>query len=705
MSILEKIRNKSGLAIVFVGGALALFVISDALQSNSRLFGGGAQSTDVGVINGEKIDYRVYDSKVNQNLEATRQQMGPDAQMDQNTMDMVREQTWNQMVNDGVMKDEYEELGIKVTGDELFDLIQGENPHQQILSAPIFQNQQTGQFDRTLVVRFLKDIEARNVVETKKQWLAFEDGLYKEALSKKYYALVRKGVYATSLEAKHVYTNRSKTVDGELLAVNYFTVPDSTITVEDSDLKSYMNKNMSKYAEKERTRKIEFVLFDAVATSEDTLATINWVNEQMTQFATATNDTLYVDANSDDKFDPTPKPRAAYPEAIADRLFRDSVGSIIGPIFENGKYTIYKVVGVKQDSVFQMRASHILFKTENGDTTATIKKANEVMAQIRGGADFGAMAAQYGTDGTAQRGGDLGWFSEGQMVKEFNDAVLAGKKGDMRIVKTQFGIHILKITEDKSKKLVTAGVLTSTIKPSESTISNAYNAASQFASSNTSKESFEKNVTEMGLNKRVADFIRENDKQVAGIQDAREVVRWAYEAQKDDVSEVFSVGQQFMVAVLTTVREKGKADFESVKARVDADYRKEKKAEQLLEKATAALEGANNLQDVAVKLQVSITPLTGQTFDNNNIPYVGPDNIMVGSLFGTKQLNKIVGPVKGDNAVYVYSISRVNASPETADLGIYKNEVQQQLSQRVEYGTFDALKELKKVEDFRFRFN
>jgi peptidyl-prolyl cis-trans isomerase D len=703
MSILEKIRNKSGLAIVFVGGALALFVISDALQNNSRIFG-GSQSTDVGVINGDKIGVKAFEAKVNENAELTRQQMGPDGKMDQNTMDMVREQTWSQMVMEGIMRDEYEDLGIKVTNDELFDLVQGEDPHQQIKSAPVFQNPQTGQFDRTLVVRFLKDMETRNDPESKKQWLAFEEGLYKEALNKKYYTIIRKGVYATSLEGKNAYQNRTRSIDADMVAINYFSVADSTIKVEDSELKAFMNKNLKKYADRENSRKVEFVLFDAVATHEDTMATQKWVSDQMVQFATSTNDTLYVDANSDSKFDPTPKPRSAYPEEVVDRLFNDSVGTIIGPIYKDGKYNIYKIVGTKQDSIYQMRASHILFKTENGDTAATIKKANEVMAQIKGGADFGAMAAQYGTDGTAQRGGDLGWFPEGQMVKEFNDAALAGKKGDIRIVKTQFGIHILKITENKTKKLVTAALLTRGIEPSESTISTAYNAASQFASAATSQEAFDKNVTDMKLNKRVADFVRENDKQIGGVPEAREVVRWVYNAEKGDVSEVFSVGQQFLVGVLTTIREKDKADFETVKSRLEVEYRKEKKGEQLIEKANTAMAGASNIQDVANKLQLSVTPLAGQTFENNNIAYVGPYNLLVGTLFGTKTTGKLSGPVKGDNAVYIFAVNKVNEAPEMKDFTIYKNEAQAQLSQRIEYGTFDALKDLKKVEDNRYRF-
>jgi peptidyl-prolyl cis-trans isomerase D len=684
-----------------IGGALALFVISDALQSNSRIFG-GSQSTSVGVIDGEEIGVKAFEAKVVQNTEATRQQMGPDAAMDQNTIDMVREQTWSQLVMEGIMEGEYENLGIKVTNEELIDMFVGDNVHPQVKQS--FTNPQTGTFDKSMVVSNLKQINEKGDADAKKRLHDFETYLLQDGLTKKYYALIRKGIYATSLEAKSLYNNRSKTVDVDAVALNYFSIADSSIVAEESDLKAYMNKNVKKYAEKDNSRKLDFVMFDAVASSSDTAAAEKWVVDQLAQFSLATNDTLYVDANSDVKFDPTAKPRSAYPEEIAGRLFRDSVGAIIGPIFSEGKYNIYKIVGTKQDSVFQMRASHILFKTENGDTAATIKRANEVMTQIKGGADFGAMAAQYGTDGTAQRGGDLGWFSEGQMVKEFNDAVLTGKKGDMRVLKTQFGVHILKITEDKSKKLVCAGVLSRSIQPSEATTSTAYNSASQFAANCSDIEAFDKLITDQQLVKRTAEFVRENDKQIGGVMEAREVVRWAFNAKNGNVSEVFSVNDKFIVAVLTAVREKGKADFETVKARVETDYRKEKKAEQLLEKANSALTGANNIQEIAAKLQLSITPITGQSFDNNNIAYIGPDNIMVGTLFGAKAIGKISGPIKGDNAVYIYTINKVNEAPAIGDISVYKNEMQTQLSQRIEYGTFETLKELKKVEDNRYKF-
>ncbi len=705
MSVLESIRNRSGLAIVVVGGALALFVISDALQSNSSLFGGG-NNTTIGEIGSDKIDIKQFEAKVDENEMFYKQRQQSDV-IDQNTSEMLREQTWNQMLQETLLGKQYEELGITVTNDELFDLIQGDNPHEQIKSAPIFQSKETGLFDRNLVIRFLKQLQESNDQQAQAQWVQFEDGLLKETQVKKFNSLIKRGIYATTLEAKNKLNERSRTVDLEMIALNYFSIQDTAIATEESDLKTYFNKNKDKYKEKANGRKLDFVLFDVLPTGEDTASIQKWVQDQVEQFASATNDTLYVDVNSESKFDTLAHPLSYYPVEVAEQLFNSPMGTIVGPVFKDGKFHIYKVSGIQNDSMYNMRASHILFKTEGAtaqDTLNSLKKAQEVLAEIKKGADFGEKAAQYGTDGTASRGGDLGWFREGTMVKEFGDYVKSHNKGDIGIVKTQFGIHIVKVTGDKSKKLVCAGDVNRTVSPSDRTAGVVYNQANQFAVAIADKGDFDQIVAEQGLTKRLADNIKETDKQLAGYPEAREVVRWAYTASVGDVSEVFTVGDKYIVAKLTGIKEKDKADFETSKDRVTADYRKDKKAEQLIEKSKVAMEGAANLQAVATKLQSTVVPVTAQNFENGNIAYVGPDNTFVGTLFGSKAGTKILGPLKGDNAVYVYAITKFNEPEAVTDYTAVKSELQMQLNQRFEYGSLDALKELFKVTDNRYKF-
>ncbi len=701
MSILERIRKNSAIAVGAIGLALALFVITDALNSNTGIFGNNkAGRNSVGEIDGEQINIKTLEAKTDEKVEQYKQRSNEKA-VNQNTTDMLREQAWTELVQQAVYGKEYADLGLAVTSDELADMFYGENIHPQVKQS--FTDPKTGTFDKNIVIRSLKNINEGTDEKVKKQVTDFEDYLEKDALTRKYNSLLKKGVYVTLLETKARFANRRNIANVEFIALPYFSIPDSTIKLDDADVKNYFKKNSDKYKEKENSRKIEFVLFDVVPTKEDTAAISKWVTEQMTQFAEAKNDTIYVDLNSDSKFDTVAKPLSAFPEEVQSQLFNKPVGTIVGPIFAKGKYSIYKVSGIKEDTIYQMRASHILFKTENFDTAATIKKANEVMNEIKKGASFAEKASQFGTDGTSSRGGDLGWFREGQMVKAFNDAVLKGNKGDMFVLKTQFGVHILKITENKTKKLVCAGVLERSIVPSEKTINGIYSKASQFAASSQSFEDFDKNISERNYTKRTADNVRENDKSIAGLPDAREVVRWANNAKKDDISDVFSIGDKYIVCVLAQIKEKDKSNFDDAKENVEKDFRKEKKAEVLIEKATTAMAGSTKLQDIATKLKTPVTPATNLTFENANIPYIGPDNSFIGNVFGTTAIGKIIGPVKGDGAVFIYNKIKTD-SPKIEDEKQIQKELLQSLSQNMETASFEVLKNLKKVKDNRFMF-
>lgn len=705
MAILTKIRNRSGLAIGAVGLALGLFVVSDALNSSKGWFGGNSQSNNVGEINGESIGIKQFDDKLNYNMENFKKRTQQE-NLDEATRGQVRDQTWNQMLNDFMLMKEYNELGVTISEKELADMVYGENIHPQIKQS--FTDPNTGMFDVNLVKRNLKQITEGSDDKMKAQWKEFEDYLVTETLQRKYSTLLKKGLYATSLEAKNMYIGRTQSSEVNFVALAYNTVADSSIVAEDGELKSYFKKNIEKYKERENSRKLEFVVWDFAPTSEDSAVVQKWAFDQVAQFKAAENDTAYVDINSDTKFDATAKRKSDFPESVQARIFRDSVGTVIGPVFENGKYTIYKISGTKQDSVYSMRASHILIRAEGATITDTLnaqQKANDILGRLRRGEDFATLATEFGTDGTKDRGGDLGWFPEGQMVKEFNDAVKNGKKGDQFVLKTQFGFHVIKITEDKTKKLVCAGVLERAVEASEKTTTSAYNDASQFAASSRTVEDFNKNIEEKKMVKRVAEFVRETDNFLPGYNDAREAVRWSFNAKVGDVSEVMTVGgDKYVIASLSLIREKGKANFESSKDRVTNDYRKDKKAEQLSEKLKVAMEGATTLDALSRKINQAVTPIAAQTFENGSIPYVGFDNSFAGTIAGTSALNKLTGPVKGDAAVYAYQVNKITPPAPLTDFTQQKAELSGSLQQRVEYSYFEILKELKNVKDNRYQF-
>lgn len=701
MSILERIRNRSGLLIGFVGVALGLFVIQGLLESRGNF---SAASTDVGEIKGEKISIKYFESRVEENVGNYKINSQTET-VDNNTMDMLREQTWNQLVQEVLMNEAYEKLGINVTPDEIFEMVQGKDPHPSIKSAPIFVNQQTGQFDRTMVINFLKSISQDPESEQMKRWLAFEEGILKERLTQKFNGLIKGGVYVNSLEAKELFTSRNNTIDIKFAGLSYASMPDSTVKLSDDDLKKYFDKNISKYKNKERSRKLEFVVFDIFPSADDSANALKWANDQVEPFRTATNDSAFVASNSDAGYDSTFKGRGQLPAPVEDLLFNAEKGTTAGPVSDNGSYKIYKLSAVKEDGPLQMKASHILFKVENGDTAAAVKKANEIMAEIRKGASFEAMAAQYGTDGTAQRGGDLGWFQDGQMVPEFNEAVKRGKKGDMSVVKTQFGPHIVKVTENASRRQVQVVTVERKIEAGSKTVQAAYNIAQQFAANSRTAEDFDKNATEKNYTKRLAELVKENDRTLPGIENSREAVRWAFreEASRGDVSEVFEAGDKFVVAVLREMREKDKASFEDVKTQVAQDALKDKKAELITEKINAALAQTKDPVALATQLGTVANDAPNQTFENANIPYIGMDRVILGTAFGMKA-NVLSAPVKGDNGVYVLMVTKVNDVKAPADMKVFKDELINPLKSRSEFEAFNALKEISDVKDNRFRF-
>jgi peptidyl-prolyl cis-trans isomerase D len=704
MAILTKIRNRSGLAIGMVGGALLLFVISDALNSNSSLFSGQASSNNVAEIDGETVGIRQFEERLEINTENFKKRSQQE-NLDENTRNQVREQTWSQLMNDYLMAKQYKELGIEVSNEELEDMLIGKNIHPQILQS--FTDPATGQFDVNNVKRYLKQMSEGTDENMKAQWKEFEDFLVTDAQQRKYTNLLKKGVYTTSLEAKSAYQARSTSAEYNFVAIPYMTIADTTVTAEESDLKSYFKKNMDKYKERENSRKLDFVVWDFAPSSEDSASAQKWANDQVEQFKVADNDTTYTDANSDVRFDPTAKNRSAYPEELQSQIFSSAPGTVFGPIFKGGKYSIYKIIGEKQDTAFSMRASHILIRVEGAAMEDTIKartKANDILARVKKGESFATLAAEFGTDGTKDKGGDLGWFTEGAMVKEFNDAIKNGNKGDQFVLKTQFGFHIIKITEDKSKKLVTTAVLERTVEASDKTTSAAYNEASAFAAASTDAKSFEANLTEKKMEKRMAEFVRENDNFLPGFSEAREAVKWAYGAKIGAVSEVITIGNdKYVIATLTAIREKGKASFESSREKVLADYRKDKKAEQLMDKMKTAMESNTSLDALSRNLNQALNPVPSQTFENSSVPMIGFDPTFVGTVMGTAA-GKLVGPIKGDGAVYAFQVSKVTPAPAQSDLSNFKTEISSSIQSRIEYSYSEVLKEIKNVKDYRYKF-
>jgi len=682
--------------IIFIGVSLALFILGDLVTSNTGLL--NRNSDVVGEISGEKIRYREYESRVETLIENYKINTQND-NLDANTQDMLREQAWGLYVNDLVLGKQYDELGLSCSPEELYDMCVGKNPNQQVKQA--FTDPKTGQFDPGAVIRFLKDLSNREE-SVQRQWHTFEEALKKDRVAEKYKQMIKSGLHVTTAEAKRNFGEINTIAAIRYVRLDYSTVADSAVSINENDLEKYYNENKNKYKQAETVRKIEYVSFDVTPSIEDREQVVTWINSKREELATTENPIQFVNQNSDSPFDSSFHAKGTLKPALDTVFFNASIGTIVGPYDDGGGLKVARLTAVKMvpDSV---KARHILLKVEDGDTAAVIAKADSLKNLIKKGTKFDMLATMNSADpGSAIKGGDLGWFRQGMMVPSFNDACFNGNKGDMPIVTSQFGVHLIEITDKgPATKQIQVAVVERKFEPSQKTYDEMYNKAMAFASENQTAEQFDSAIVNQGLNKRTADNLRQNDKNIAGLDQPREVIRWAYEAKVGDVSKVFTVGDKYVIAHLVEVKDKGFLPLETVKDQVTAEVRKAKKAEVIIDKMKNA--GTASIDDIAQKLNTTATDADNITLTNIYIPGIGNEAKLVGTVFGTKE-NKLTGPVRGENGVTIALVKSFRNAAEGGDPTTNQKSLADQLRSRSEYEVFNALKEKADIVDNRGRF-
>lgn len=700
MALINKIREKSGWAVGAIAIGLGVFVVGgDLLGPNSRLLGNDA--TTIGEIAGEEIDYQEFDNVLQQVKADYEGRVGRAA--NEGEMAMLREQAWNQLIFKIALQKEYDRLGLSVTDEELADMVQGNNIHPAVLQA--FSNPQTGEFDRNQVVEYLQNLDATG---TRPMWINFEQSIASDRLQSKYANLLSKTVYITGAEAKSYYKAQNAAASLKVLYVPYFTLSDSAVQVTDAQLKDYYDRNKELY-KVEEGRTIEFVTIPVAASREDSTYLKEEIARISQQLKSAPNDSAFVNANSDIPFDGSYRMPGELPEELRKQLPLQE-GQVYGPYTNNNTVALYKVMDAREAEQSAVRASHILIRPES-DTpeakAAAKTKAQDVLAQIKNGADFAQMAVQHGSDGTAARGGDLGWFPEGQMVPAFENAVFGFSGTGLlpNLVETDYGYHIVKVTEPKTKQSYKLAAVERTIEASETTRDASYAVADELAGTSGSVEEFRENVAQnKSLVKEESTHIGKNQVLVNNLSNARELVRWAYAADTEvgDVSPVFEINDQFVVATLTGTREKGYASVEDVRNEVTAAVRSELKAQQIIEK----LKGQKGtLEQIAGAYGPDAIVRTADnvTFASAAIPGLGVEPVAVGKAFALKPGAR-TAPFEGQGGVVMVELVSMNPAPEIDDFTNVKEQMRATRASRAESSAFEAIKEKADIKDNRVRF-
>ncbi|HLG33503.1 MAG TPA: peptidylprolyl isomerase [Bacteroidia bacterium] len=707
MAIISQIRKRGTIIVGFVGLSLLLFILGDVVTSNSGLF----QSTSdvMGVIGGEKIHYREFEMRVENMIENYKLNTKQE-QVDANTSDMIREQLWNTVVTENTSGKEIEKLGISCDNDELYDLVAGKNVDDKIKQA--FRDS-LGNFSTQNVVKFLNNLP--NAEEKlQKQWAEFEKALQDERRALKYKELVKGSLYVTTNEARRNFSEQNGSVSIQYVADYYRNIADSTVTVTDSEIEKYYNEHKNDYKQAESMRKVDYVTFDVVPSEEDRQNADEWIRNKMDEFKSTDDNAAFIARYSDSPLDSSFHSQSALAPGLQNN-FSGSVGTVIGP-YDDGASRKLAKISAERTMPDSVKARHILLKIENGDTAKILARADSMKKAARGkGKVFEEMAQNFSQDpGSGIKGGDLGWFKQGMMVPEFNAACFNGKKGDMPIVTSQFGVHLIEITDQaKPSRQIQVAVLDHKVEPSQKTYDSFYQKASEFSNKNNTGELFDKACTDQGLNKRIADNLRETEKSIAGLEQPRELVRWAYTAKKGDVSKAFTFGDKYVVAHLSGIKDKGTLPLDEVREQVTTLAKKEKKAEMLIEKFSKAmgsppkdgLAGASGktIEAIGQQLNLPVQTNEGILFSNAVVQNLGREMGIVGTLFVTEE-GKMTAPLKGESVVMIALVTKVNLAAKDSDVKSTQQQLLTSIKQRSEYEVQNALKEKAKIEDNRGKF-
>jgi len=600
-----------------------------------------------------------------------------------------------------------------VSSDELFDMVQGENISPMIQQMQMFANPQTGMFDKTALLNFLKTIDEDNIssypadqqaqlIQARNFWLFWEKNIKRQRLEQKYTTLLSKAISANTLDAKEAYNASAISTDAMYAMQSYATIPDSTIQVSKSEIEKLYNQRKELYKQQE-SKVIKYIAVDINPSQEDyskTQSEIESLRDELTQsdrvadIVNENSEVPYLDAFfSENSFDPELKQFAT----------TANVGDVQGPLFENNKYRLFKLVDktVAPDSV---KVSHIMLAgLTDAQTTAL---ADSLTGVLKNGGDFALLASEHSVDQSAQNGGELGWFTEATAIRgineEFKNAIFSTPVNNIVTVKSLYGTHLVKITEKTANvnKYKVADI-DMTVSPSSKTYSDIYNTLNQFISTNNTMAKFEENAKEAGYNLVSDVTLTPADQAVGTIRNSRQVVRWAFQNEKGKISDIIEADNKFIVAAMQGTIPAGYRPLNLVSSALENELRAQKKGEKISEDLQA--KNLTSLNAYAQAMNASVDSVKFVTFSTRRLSGIGVEPKLNG-LIVTSEVGKTVGPVVGSNGVYVFENFARNEENKAYDEAEQIRTLDASNTYRYGFQAIQALINKADIVDNRIRF-
>ena len=702
MAAIEKIRRHSGLLIAIIGLALLAFVLQDLFQSQGR----NSSGPKVAVVDGDEILVRDFEQLKDKALEQRRSSSSTGNLSSAETYSIYNN-TLEEMIKKNIMTKEYEAAGIGITSEELLDQMTGNHPHEWVVQSFGGEN-----FDKQQVTEYLQNL-SNLPAEYYDRWLDFENAVKDNRLETKFDNLVKASYFLPTALAQKYYEIKNMKASADIIALRYTSIPDSTVVVTDADNKAFYEENKARYETDER-RDIEYVVFEIKPSLEDRQEALKFVEELKPEFAAKEDVANFVNANSDRRYDSTWLGRKDVSELVEQFAFDggNTVGAVYGPFEENEAFNLVRIVDM-QNRPDSLKASHILIGYNGAyasqDTISKEEaeaKANELLAQLKAAKNndelFAELAAQYNKDATKDKGGDLDWFTDGAMVPQFNQYVLDNPVGSLGVVETPFGYHVVKVTgKTQPQPKVRLAYMTHEINYSNKTYQNVFAEANKFVSQNRTYDQFNQAIEEQGLTKRTMPRMNKATYQIAGIENPREIVRWAFDdkTKKGDVSnKVFELDNMFVVAALTGIVHEGYAPLEAIVDQAKYQILNKKKGEMAVEKMKAC---GNDVNRMVNELGAESTSVSDINLESRVLGNFGVEADIVGTLLGMKE-GEEVGPIAGNSSAFIIKNVRFTQPAATNDYSDIIREKTSQFTNKVGGGSiYSALRNNAKIKDNR----
>lgn len=674
MATLQKIRSKGPLLVIVIGLALFAFIAGDAwkvLQPHQ-----GKQ--DVGEVNGEVLSAQDYQKMVDELSEVIKLTNGLNS-LTEDQLNNVKDQVWQSYVNNKLIAEQAEKLGLKVTDAEIQSIID-QGTHPLLMQTP-FRNPQTGMFDKDMLKKFLVDYANLNASQMPAQyveyyqkmgafWQFVEKTLAQSTLAEKYQNLVAKSLISNPVAAEDAFNSRTEQSDLLLAGVPYSSINDSTVQVSDSEIKDRHNEKKEQFKQLVETRDIRYIDVKVVPSDADRKAVEKEVTEYSNQLASTTADfgTFVRSTGSSVNYSDVPVSKSVFPADVASRLDSTNVNEVYGPYYNqtDDSFNAFKLLAkVSSPDSIQFRQIQVYADTE--EKTKTL--ADSIYNALKGGADFAAVAKIYGQTGEATWVNAQSW--EGSELdadnSKFINTLLNQPVNELANLNMGQANLILQVMNKKSMQTkYKVAVVKREVEFSKETYNAAYNKFSQFVAQNTTIDSMVKNAEESGYTLMPRTDLSSAEHYVGGVRSTREALKWIFAAKPGEVSPLYECGENdhLMVVALDKIHEAGYRDINSVAEMLRAEIRRDKKAEKIMEemKKYNSIAQVKGMKD-AVSDSVKHVTFSAPAY----ISVTRSSEPVIGAVAAKTAANKVSAPIKGNGGVYMIQVYAKEKGSEKFD--------------------------------------